>query len=258
MSKRMYLLASGILLAIAIAPFATAATTGGSILGGKRSPSANRSTAYSSETQIIANTSTYGTRQSNKSGSGGGAIYGCRSGAGGSATGNRPCIRANNLAKGFAFELVTNGTQAGLIAAGNGGDTTKPFTTNATGVATGLNADRVDSKNADDIAKDGATLAATASGAARPFAQVNADGGKGTTRGVNSVSRQGAGDYDVVFAGDVSACAVATSLIGTTPGQITTNPALAADKATTTIDVRTFDAAGATPTDHAFHLSLDC
>ena len=49
--------------------------------GGARNPSSNASLAYSRETQIIANNTTYGTRQSNKSTSGGGAIYGCRAGA---------------------------------------------------------------------------------------------------------------------------------------------------------------------------------
>ena len=256
MSKRIYILCSAIVLAIAVAPFALAAGEGRSILGGKRSPSADSSQAYTAETEIIANTPTYGTRQSNKSNNGGGAIYGCRSGAGGTAAKNEPCIRANNLAAGFAFEFATAGLQGGTISVGNGGDNTKPFATNATGVATGLNADRVDSKSADDIVKD----AVTASGAAQPFAQVAANGVAGTTRGVaaNGVTRQGTGDYNVVFAGDRSACAITTSLIGTTAGQITAAPALAADKKTTTVDVRTFDAAGTAPTDHAFHLSMNC
>lgn len=255
MTKRTYLLASSIVLAIAIAPFAFAAGEGKSILGGKRNPGSNSSQAYTSETQIIANTSTYGTRQSNKSNNGGGAIYGCRSGAGGTAAQNEPCIRASNLAAGFAFEFDSKGVQTGLINAGSGGDSKKPFTTNATGVATGLNADRVDSKSASDIVAD----AETASNGARPYAQVAADGGKGTTRGVTStgVSRQGTGDYDVVFTGDRSACALSTSIVGTAAGQIVANPTVAADKATTTVDVHTFDGSGAAA-DRAFHVSLDC
>lgn len=260
MSKRIYILASGILLAIVIAPFAVAATTSQPILGGKRSPSSNQSAAYTSETQIIANNATYGTRQSNKSANGGGAIYGCRSGPGGSAAHMSPCIRASNIAKGFAFEFSTGGTQGGLITVGNGGDATVPFTTNATGVATGLNADRVDSLNAADIAKNGATAgaaaAATASNDARPYAQVSADGSKGTLRGATSTSRSAAGVYSVVFSGDVSACAASTGLIGTTPGEITVTPSVSGGN--TTFDVRTFNADGSAPTDHAFHLSLDC
>jgi len=240
-------------MAIAIASTALGAGEGKSLLGGKRNPGSSTSQAYTSETQIIANTSTYGTRQSNKSSNGGGAIYGCRAGAGGSAAGNEPCIRASNLSSGFAFEFDTDGAQTGLISAGTGGDTKKPFVTNATGVATGLNADRVDSKSASDIVAD----ASSASNDARPFAQVTAGGGAGTTRGLatGGVSRQGAGDYDVVFSGDRSSCAIATSLVGTTPGQISASPSVAGGA--TTVDVRTFDAAGAAA-DHAFHVSLDC
>jgi hypothetical protein len=62
---------------------------------------------------------------------------------------NEPCIRANNLSSGLAFEFATTGTQGGLITAGSAGGS--PFTTTATGVATGLNADRVDSLDADQI-----------------------------------------------------------------------------------------------------------
>ena len=113
------------------------------------------------ETEIIANVSTYGTRQSNKSTNGGGAVYGCRSGAGGTPKGNEPCIRANNLASGLAFEFnSTNAaaTQVGSITATNAN--AAPFTTNATGVATGLNADKVDGKDASDLQAKFATVAA--------------------------------------------------------------------------------------------------
>src|SRR6476661_4198598 len=51
----------------------------------------------------------YVTRQSNTqtgSKAGGGAIYGCRGAAGGSAAGSAPCLRASNLAAGFAFEFA--------------------------------------------------------------------------------------------------------------------------------------------------------
>ena len=66
-----------------------------------------------SETQIIANVKSYGTRQSNKSATGGGAIYGCRSGAGGTEKGNAPCVRASNLANGRAFEFSGGNTHRG-------------------------------------------------------------------------------------------------------------------------------------------------
>jgi hypothetical protein len=138
-----------IALLVAVGGTAYATGEGDPILGGERNPSNNPSQALTKETQIIANLSGYGTRQSNKSSSGGGAIYGCRSGAGGTAAGNRPCIRANNLSSGSAFEFATTGTQGGLITTGNANG--RPFTTNATAVATGLNADRLDGKDAADF-----------------------------------------------------------------------------------------------------------
>ncbi len=143
------------LLVICIAPFA-AARTGGPLREGVR----NGTTT--AETQIISNigsaltpTGGYSTRQSNLSGSGGGAVYGCRSAVGGSAAKPRPqnpCLRANNLNTGYAFEFhASDGPITGLISAGAGGDTKKPFVTNATGVATGLNADRLDNLDAAQI-----------------------------------------------------------------------------------------------------------
>src|SRR3954471_5963139 len=101
------------------------------------------------ETEIIgkfnAATGTKGgyvTRQSNTqtgSKAGGGAIYGCRGAAGGTTSGSAPCLRASNLAAGFAFEFAGEGDVVGQISVGDGktaNSKAKPFTTNATGVAT--------------------------------------------------------------------------------------------------------------------------
>lgn len=137
-------------LVVAATGTAFAAGEGSPLLGGERNPGKDPRRALTKETGIIANTSGYGTRQSNKSSSGGGAIYGCRSGAGGTAAKNEPCIRANNLSNGLAFEFATtSGDVAGRIDAKDANS--KPFTTNATGVATGLNADRVDGQDAEQI-----------------------------------------------------------------------------------------------------------
>lgn len=144
---RSVVLAAGV-LAVTISPFAVAAT-GDALREGRRNGTTTR------ETEIVSNIKSstsqkggYATRQSNLSTSGGGAIYGCRSQAGGSAakpTPQNPCIRANNLSRGYAFEFnAQNGDVGGLFSVGAGGDGKKPFTTNATGVATGLNADRLD------------------------------------------------------------------------------------------------------------------
>jgi hypothetical protein len=151
---RAVLVGTGVLV-LGIAPL-TYAATGGSLTLGERN-------AANEETQIIANEAAgpgakggYATRQSNLSSTGGSAIYGCRSSARTSATDEKnACLRVNNLSSGRAFEFrVGRGTVGGDISVGNGGDATKPFTTNATGVATGLNADRVDGKDADAIVQE--------------------------------------------------------------------------------------------------------
>jgi hypothetical protein len=194
-----YVLLSAIVLAVLVSPFAFASGEGSFLKIGKRNPAAGG--AAGSETEIIANSATYGTRQSNlKDGDGGGAIYGCRSAAvpapGKAGTSIEPCIRGNNLKDGRAFEFNSvTGTEVGRITVGNdNGDnpSAKPFTTNATGVATGLNADRLDGKSADDLV---------------PLrADVNGDGSlsRGTT-GTTS-SRPQAGVYNVVFPRDITQC----------------------------------------------------
>ena len=152
------------LLVICLSPFA-AARTGDELREGVRNGTSTR------ETQIIsriASTTTptggYSTRQSNLSGDGGGAIYGCRSKVGGSAATPKPqnpCVRANNLSTGYAFEFnAAKGNIGGLFTVGGGGDSAKPFITNATGVATGLNADRVDGQSASEIIAAAAAVAA--------------------------------------------------------------------------------------------------
>jgi hypothetical protein len=130
-----WVFASAVVLALMVSPFAIGAT--GSVLQeGKRNPAGG---AAGHETQLISKSKTYGTRQSNvRNGNGGGAIYGCRS-----KLGREPCIRSNNLSTGRAFEFETRGGEGGKIEA-RGGSAARPFTTNATGVATGLNSDRTD------------------------------------------------------------------------------------------------------------------
>ncbi len=145
--------ATGI-LAVGISSLAIGATGSNLREGVRNGTAVNETEIISNVNATTAATGGFSTRQSNLSTTGGGAIYGCRSTVGGTAANppTNPCIRANNLSTGFAFEFnASNGTTAGLITVGKGGDATKPFTTNATGVATGLNADRVDGANAADI-----------------------------------------------------------------------------------------------------------
>ena len=254
MSRRLWIIASAVVLAVCVAPFAIAAGEGSPTRGGARNPSNNESQSYTRETEIIANTSTYGTRQSNKSDNGGGAIYGCRSGEGGSARNNEPCLRASNLVKGLAFEFESRGTQGGAITVGTGGDTTKPFTTNATGVADGLNADRVDGKNAADIVTDAQ--------AQNRFAQVSATGVLGAARGVASASHQTDGNYTVVFNEDVSKCALSVTESAFDENNGAAAFEIGADSRTVRVRTRNGggpDGTGPTqPADKAFHIQAIC
>jgi hypothetical protein len=234
-----WILAAAILVALIVAPFAGAFGDGKTMRGGARNPSPDARRAYSKETQIIANVNTYGTRQSNKSNNGGGAVYGCRSAAGGTPKGNEPCLRASNLADGRAFEFNANGgTEVGQIT---GPASAAPFTTTATGVATGLNADKVDGKDATDLQAKFATVTGT-------------DGSLGSNRGATSSSRASAGVYNVVFDADVSKCSRTATAAGADPAVVTTDAGANAQ----TITVRTFDLPAATPGDHSFNLTVTC
>lgn len=180
MSRRTIVIATGALMLLA-APLAFAGTRD-NIREGIRNPTRGDA---SRETQIIANTGkdSYGTRQSNL-GKGGGAIYGCRSTLDPKAPGDpkksTPCVRVNNLSSGKAFDFQSKTSPIiGILQAGNSIRTPQPkvspFVTNATGLAVGLNADRLDSLNANEIIKQAATEAVKALVAA---------GGSGVINGV--------------------------------------------------------------------------
>jgi hypothetical protein len=256
-SKTTLVLSSAVIIGLLASSFAFASGEGKNLILGKRNPGSNASAALTSETQIIANNGTYGTRQSNKSDNGGGAIYGCRSKAGGSEKGNQPCVRGSNLADGRAFEFSSNGgPEVGRITSGN--TKAAPFTTNATGVATGLNADQVDGQSAADITKaahdDAQTTATAAVQGAISFAQVNGDGTLGAKRGVTSSSTTGTGTYQVVFANDISACAIQVSEATVTSAGAAA-AALTGDKKT--VNVSTRDNAGALA-NSPFHVTVSC
>jgi hypothetical protein len=259
------LLATALLGALVAAPLAIAAGPSGPVDGGARNPSANQSQAYTQETEIIANNGTYGTRQSNKSDNGGGAIYGCRSGEGGTLKGNEPCVRAHNLAKGFAFEFESDGLLGGTIVVGNGGDGAVPFTTNATGVAAGLNADRVDGKNADDFlaaggkAADADKLDGRDSGdfAAAGDLLSAAVGMTGTLtggRGAKSAAlTTPPNTFTVTFDKDVSKCTFTATKNADTAGNDDTLAAVATSGTPTQVTV---DEGSAVP--FPFHLQVIC
>ena len=262
--SRSVLLAAAV-LAVGLSPFAAAAT-GDALREGVRNGTAGRETEIVSD---IASTTTakggYSTRQSNLSASGGGAIYGCRSGPGGSAASPRPqnpCVRANNLRDGLAFEFnATGGEVAGLITAGAGGDARRPFTTNATGVATGLNADRVDGLHASQLVAsarakpgldadtvDGIDGAALVAENELLWALIDADTGSASVvrgRGAISASSPGTGRFAVAFDRDITSCGIQATLSDATgaagaSGEISTDQPVG-----NAIEVNTYDSSGA-------------
>ena len=236
-----FIVVSAAAVALAAVPFARAQSGGGpaghaaAIRAGDPIRAEVRNGTTAKETEIIGkfNASTgskggYVTRQSNTqtgAKAGGGAIYGCRGAAGGSAAGSAPCLRATNLAAGYAFEFSSAGGLAGLISVGDGttpNPSARPFTTNANGVATGLNADQVDGKSATEIAAEpgppnGAAGGALAGTYPNPQLASNAPGvavggvraeANGTVissfnrrGGAPTVTRTSAGNYTVAFPG---------------------------------------------------------
>jgi hypothetical protein len=242
-----WVLATVVAVALLISPFAVAQTTG--LIGGKRNP---RKGSFKTETQVIASNSTWGMRYSNRAqGGGGGALFGCRSQPGGTPQKNYPCARSRNVGAGLAFEFVTGGTLGGTITAGRGGDNAQPFTTNATGVATGLNAERVGSQTPAQLT----SAAVSAVQGTLSIARVSAAGAAITARGVTSVSHPSIGTYSVVFQNAVNACALTAtqSAAGTEVGAVGTQ--LGPDNRTVT--VTTQSNAGALA-DRAFDISAVC
>jgi hypothetical protein len=196
-SPGLYVIAAALILAIGVPSAAVGFGEGRDAKLGKRNPSSGSLTR---ETQIIANNGSYGTRQSNKrNGEGGGAIYGCRS-----DLGREPCVRANNLKGGRAFEFATQGKEGGSIEVK---DTSgPPFTTNATGKVANLDADKLDGRSSEEFASAGDL----------GFASVKADGafvaGRGATASALSNAEQNT--YTVTFNKDVSKCSFTATAVG--------------------------------------------
>jgi hypothetical protein len=235
-----YILVGALALAIGIPSVAVGFGEGRSLLLGKRNPGSNK--ALSSETQIIASNGSYGTRQSNKrNGDGGGAIYGCRS-----SPGKEPCIRANNLKDGRAFEFATRGKEAGRIETGD--PSGAPLTTNATGVATGFNADKVDGRDGSDLASPGDSL----------FAAVNADGtlaAGGPEATASTKSDAAAQTFTVTFGRDVSKCSATANVVGSSADfSLGIEPGPAANQVR--VDQR--NAGDGNAAGRAFHLQVIC
>jgi hypothetical protein len=213
-------LAAGV-LALVASPLAVAAS--GSLQGGKRNPGHSTTSEFHRETQIIGDidqgqggvasgTGGYTTRQSNKSSSGGGAIYGCRA-----HTGKNACLAGINLSNGTAFQFKS-GADADhvgeiLFSGHDKTPSTKPpFVTNGTGLVKNLNADMVDGKSDSDFVGAGQLL----------FAVVDDAGKLGNTRGATAASLAGGGtpSYTVAFNADVSKCAYTATPTSTSAGTL--------------------------------------
>jgi hypothetical protein len=245
-----YVVLSSLILALLIAPFAVA-SNGDAIRAGNR-------TTFTSITRVLGNSSTYATQQSNlRAGDGGAARYGCRSSAA-----NEYCLLSKNTGGGGSFRFQSlNSLLGGSIEvdppSGKTAADAKPFTTNAHGVATGLNADQVDGMNAADIIK----AAQTGSQAFSAYARVAADAKTDATRtnGVTdtNIVHTTAGVY--CFTGLKAQPQTATVNLDGVPGETsvdtTTNaPGAACNNASgIQLIVRTYDSSG-TLTDKPFYV----
>jgi hypothetical protein len=240
---------AAVVLGLIATPWAVASSTGGSIIGAKRNPGTNASSTYKRETQIIGNiaqgaggvakgTGGYTTRQSNKSSSGGGAIYGCRAKAGKNA-----CLAGVNLSDGTAFQF-SSGEKADHVGAilfsGKANSDKPPFVTNGTGLVKNLNADMVGGKHAADLVATGQLL----------FAVVDATGKLGNTRGATGASQTGPTPptYSVAFGSDVSKCAYTANPTSTAAGTL----AVAAGSDSKSVVVTESGTAS------GFHLTVTC
>lgn len=200
-------LMGGTVAALVATPFAVAETGDVAVVGERN--------FATSETRYIGDVATFSTRQSNRrEGDGGAATYGCRA-----SESNEACLFVYNVRAGRAFDFRSKGTETGRILvtrpAGVTADQVRPFSTNATGVATGLNADRLDSLNADEL------IASAQSNVLR--ADVNGDGTLARGTGGTTTSRPSTGRYNVVFNRDVTQC-TPTATVGS---PTTTDPARA-------------------------------
>jgi hypothetical protein len=241
--------ACGMALAMVAAPQAMAAGEGTNARLGVRNPSSGNLTV---QTQIIASNSNWGTRQSNK-GAGGGAIYGCRS-----APGAESCVRAVNLMNGIAFSFQSNSGnnvgsfQVGTTSAVNPNAT--PFTTNAAGKVTNLNADHVDGLSASQIESQAVSTAGAAAQALSSIAAVSATGVLQKARGATASSQSGTGAYLVTFGASIASCVYQATInsAGGAPGFVSATEATA-----TSISVSTFNAGGVAA-NLPFYLTVNC
>ena len=244
------------MLVLGITPFAIAANGDPMIAGGR--------TTFSDITRVLGNSGTYATQQSNlRRGDGGAARYGCRS-----AAGFEYCLLSKNTGGGGAFRFEAENSLLGgeidvEVPTGKTARDAKPFITNATGVATGLNADEVDGMSAADIVKAAQAQSPAGSAPSFAFARVGTDGktDQSRTQGVTDANVTHVKPGVFCFTGLTSKPKNANANLDGVPGEVavdTTTNAPGADcdsKTNVELIVRTYDSAG-TAADKPFYVSL--
>lgn len=261
-----WLLASSLVLAVLVAPFAIAAGEGKPVNVGKRNP-ARGAAARTTQLHTNLRAGGYGLRVDNR-GAGGSAVLRCRSRLGTDVASERAstaCLRGINTAAGEAFQFVTaRGTLAGVIQTGSSLATpnpnARPFVTNATGEAFGLNADKVDGLNAADIVAQARQQSPAGSAPSFAFARVSAAGATDQSRsqGVTdaNIQKPDAGLY--CFYQLSSRPKSANVTLDGVPGETsvdTTSGAPCPNPAQLDLFVRTYDSAGS-PADKPFYISI--
>ena len=146
-------------------------------IAGARTPSVGE---LVNGTTLATNVSPFALDVTNRSNRGGSLSLGCKSIAG---PGRRPCLRVNNRANGNAFDFRFRGALGGVFQVGSdilqAYPEAQPFVTNATGVATGLNSDRVDGMHAQDIIDTAVSRSSVQVGAQGPQGAQGAQGPRG-------------------------------------------------------------------------------
>ena len=140
-------------------------------------------------------------------------------------------------------------TIGGLFTVGGGGDATKPFITNATGVATGLNADRRrrprrSRRSSPRRARRPASTPTPSTAGTRPtrrprFAQVTRGRHASATRAASPTTarrarRRRAASTTLAFTGDLAKCALSATLTDAAAGEIAATPDASRRAKTTT------------------------
>lgn len=212
--------------AILAAPVALAASTGAHGFARTATLSDNTplkgaihnpaSGTYLRTTGIFANFNSWSTRVQNV-GSGGAGTFGCKAPSSGSA-----CLASENSNGGLAFTFAGTGATGGKILLTN--PSAAPFTTNAHGEASGLNANYLQGKEAKEfqLAKEPAANANELGGkpsseylttSALLFADVSSEPKILSGRGATAVTQSGQ-SFTVTFGANLSKCSLTASPTG--------------------------------------------